>query len=908
MMKHINIPGISLLIILFCFTAASAQTSGKIAGIVIDDETGEELAGANIVIVGTSMGAAADLQGEFYIINVPPGTYEIEAVMIGYSSMRFENVRVSVNRTVALEFKLKQAVLEGEVIVVRADKIIVKKDQTGSIRNISSEDIEVLQVEYIDQVVAMQPGVVGGHFRGGRSSEVVHLIDGVAVTDALTREYRTSELNPEVVEEVEVITGTFNAQYGDAMSGVVNIITKEGGNNFSGSASVNYGNYVTSHTDVFKDLSNTEFDRIQDYRIDIAGPIVRDYLSFVANARYNRNLGHLTGTRLFNVDDYSDYTSRDEEDWHLENTGDNTTVDMNWVEDYSAFGKLIFKPIPRMKLSASATLNKADGQGYNHTYRFNPDGLPGWHNKTALGIIHLNHMIARSAFYDLRFSYSNHWNGWYMYEDATDSRYIHDEYLRNNGPWFYTGGQGKEHSNRIEERYNVKLDLTWQINNNHSIKTGVDLTQFQIENKYYSIRNAYEGSGFEYAYYNDDFTNERIYPFYEPSVHSNESIYTDKYKVKPIQAAFYAQDKMEFDMMVVNFGLRFDYFDPKTVYPTNRRNPANQEYFEQEERMSTYPEADAKYQLSPRLGLSYKLGSTALLRFAYGHFSQLPPLNYYYQNSTVSLSAWDYGTTMGNAQLKPQKTIQYEVGMFLQIMQNMSIDVAVWYKDIYNLVTATVYTSYNQRRYGVFTNKEYASARGMELKLDYRKNEFSGGCNYTLGYSKGIADNPYSSFNRAGSEQDPVNELIPMNWDQRHTFNFYAAYTKQNFGISLLWYLNSGQPYTWSPIPQSPLAAINFFPNNQYRPARNSVDLRFFYDLFKLNNINFRLTLLIYNLFDTLNEEWVNSETGRAYTAIVKDTDISGHRSTFSTYHDVYRNPTMFSTPRLIKVGIGIAF
>jgi outer membrane receptor protein involved in Fe transport len=891
-----------------CFSMAYAQTAGKIAGIVIDEDTGEPLAGANIMIIGINLGAAADLQGEFYIINVPPGTYNIEVVMIGYKSVRVEDVRVNVNRTVPIEFAMKQTVLEGEVIVVKADKIVVKKDQTGSIRNISSEDIEVLQVEYVSQIVQMQPGVVGGHFRGGRSNEVVHLIDGIAVTDALTREYRTAQVNPEVVEEIEVITGTFNAEYGDAMSGVVNVITKEGGNTFSGSGSVNYGNYVTSHDDIFKDLNNTEFDRIEDYRIDLAGPIIPYYLSFMVNARFNQNSGHLTGIQMFNVDDYSDYTPRDEEEWHLESTGDGAIVSMNWREDYSAFGKLILKPFNTMKISASATLNKSDGQWYNHNYRFNPDGLPTWHNETALGIVHLNHMVAKSAFYDLRFSYSNHWAGSYMFEDPNDSRYVHDEYSRNNGPWFYTGGQSKGHSNRTEERYNIKFDFTWQINKNHSIKTGIDLTQFYIDNKYYTIRNGWEGSGFEYAYYMDDQTNERVYLFYEPATHPNESVHTDKYKVKPIQGAFYIQDKMEFDMMVINFGLRFDYFDPKTVYPTNRRNPANQEYFEQEERMSTYPEADPKYQVSPRLGLSYKLGGTALLRFAYGHFLQLPPLNYYYQNSTFMLATWDYGTTMGNAQLNPQKTIQYEVGLFMQIIQDLSIDVAVWYKDIYNLVTATVYTTYNQRRYGVFTNKEYANARGLEVKVDYRLNEFSGGLNYTLGYSKGVADNPYSSFNRAGSEQDPVNELIPMNWDQRHTFNLYAAYNIPRFGSSLIWYLNSGQPYTWNPIPQSPLAAINMFPNNQYRPAKNSVDLRAFYDIIKFKSLSLRLNLWIYNLFDTLNEEWVNSETGRAYTAIVQDTDISGHRSSFSTYHDVYQNPTMYSTPRLIKVGLGITF
>jgi outer membrane receptor for ferrienterochelin and colicin len=895
-------------LLFLCLPMVYSQTTGKIAGLVLEEKSGEPLPGANISIVGTTMGTAADEQGEFFIINIPPGTYDIEAEMIGYTAVRVENIRVFVNRTVPIEFRLKETVLEGEVITVKADKIVMKRDQTSSIRNISSEDIEVLPVENVNQVIAIQPGVVAGHFRGGRSNEVTYLLDGVAVTDAFSNEYSISQVNPEVVEDIEVITGTFNAEYGNAMSGVVNVITKEGGNRFNGSGSVNFGNYVTSHNDIFPGLRTFEFNRNQDYKMAISGPILSDNLFFVANARFNKNLGHLTGTRMFNVDDYSDFTSQYEEEWHVESTGDDATVPMNWNEDYSAFGKLILKSIQDMKVFVSVTWNKGKGQGYDHASKFNPDGRPTWHNESLLGMMHFNHMISTAAFYELKVSYSDYWTGYYIFESPKDPGYVHDEYSRNNGSWFYTGGQSKEHSNHTEKKYNTKLDFTWQLNKRHSIKTGLDFSQLNIDHAYYTIRNAYEGTGMESEYFIDEVANERIYPFYEPTIHSNESIHTDVYTVKPVQASYYIQDKMEFSMMVVNFGVRFDYIDPKTVYPSNYRNPANQEYFEQAERMSSYPQADAKSQISPRIGLSYNLGNTALLRFAYGHFLQLPPLNYYYQNSTFRIAAWDYATTMGNAQLNSQKTIQYEVGLFQQIMNEMSLDVAVWYKDIYDLVTATVYTTYNQRRYGVFTNKEYANARGLEIKYDYRTGALTAGINYTLAYAKGVADNPYSSFTRAGGEMDPVNKLIPMVWDQRHTLNLSFGYNKEKYGTTFIWYLNSGQPYTWSPIPQSPLSAINLFPNNQYRPAKNSLDLSAYYSIYKMNTINVRLTLLVYNLLDRLNENWVNSQTGRAYTDVVQETDILGHRSTFSTYEDVYQNPSMYSAPRFIKLGLGVIF
>ena len=216
------------------------------------------LASVNIIVEGTHLGAATDLDGRFFIINVPPGEYDVSAMMIGYQSMKVTGVRVSVNRTATVEFKLQQTLLETEIIVVEVDKMSIKKDQTSSIRNISSKDIEVLPVESVNRVVAMQPGVVQGHFRGGCSNEVSYLIDGLRVDEAYTREVRTVSVETDVVQEVEVITGTFNAEYGQAMSGVVNVITKDGSEQFHAKATVYGGDYLTDKTDLYFGLKRTE--------------------------------------------------------------------------------------------------------------------------------------------------------------------------------------------------------------------------------------------------------------------------------------------------------------------------------------------------------------------------------------------------------------------------------------------------------------------------------------------------------------------------------------------------------------------------------------------------------------------------------------------------------------------------
>jgi len=194
---------LSLLLIFICGTAF-AQTTGKISGRVFDKKTGEPLIGCNIIVEGTTMGAAADENGAFYIINIRPGLYNVVANSIGYGSVKIENVRVSVNSTTFLNFELQPEAVQGEVVIVTAKLISIKKDQTSSIRNISADEIQKLPVENINQIVEMQPGVVGSHFRGGRSSESTYMIDGVMVTESFNHTDAVVEVTPDAVEDMEV--------------------------------------------------------------------------------------------------------------------------------------------------------------------------------------------------------------------------------------------------------------------------------------------------------------------------------------------------------------------------------------------------------------------------------------------------------------------------------------------------------------------------------------------------------------------------------------------------------------------------------------------------------------------------------------------------------------------------------
>jgi len=223
------------IIIVFITENGFSQTSGKISGKLIDKNTDSPLVGANVIIENTDLGAACDEYGEYFIINISPGFYTVKFEMMGYRTVRIKDIRISVNRTYTLDASMEVMAVQGDAVTVIADNLSIKKDQTSSTRNISSKEIEILPVEDINDIIELQAGVVKGHFRGGRSNEVSYLIDGIAIDEVYKRKGQAVNVETQVVEELEVITGTFNAEYGNAMSGIVNIVTKDGMKGWHGS-------------------------------------------------------------------------------------------------------------------------------------------------------------------------------------------------------------------------------------------------------------------------------------------------------------------------------------------------------------------------------------------------------------------------------------------------------------------------------------------------------------------------------------------------------------------------------------------------------------------------------------------------------------------------------------------------
>ena len=308
-MKHFAL----FLLLLFSFSNAFSAlayfgTTGKLTGVVRDAQTGEPLIGATVVLQGTKLGAKTNFEGEYTILNIPPGQYSLRITYVGYQSKTIENVTIRVDFTTRVNVELSTQSVQAQEVVVSAERPIVVKDQTFSSAVVSGEQIQKLPVEDVSQVIRLQSGIVGGSFRGGRFGEVGYLVDGVTVTDVFDGNAGrggSTFIDPQSIQEVQVITGAFNAEYGQAMSGIVNIVTKEGGETYSGQIQLYGGDYLTGRRNLYRNMNNFSPTATPNMQASLSGPMpfMRDKLSFYIAGRYFRNEGYLFGRRQYRVDD-----------------------------------------------------------------------------------------------------------------------------------------------------------------------------------------------------------------------------------------------------------------------------------------------------------------------------------------------------------------------------------------------------------------------------------------------------------------------------------------------------------------------------------------------------------------------------------------------------------------------------
>ncbi len=220
---------LATLLLLFGTLSFAGQT-GKISGKATNSQTGEALVGCNVLVKGTPSGASTDANGEYFIINLSPGKYDVEFSMIGYASYTAEGVSVNIDVTTPVNAALATEAVQMAGVSVTAEKPAIENTLTSTKHIVSGDLMAGMAITDVNDVIKTLPGVTefGGdlHIRGGRSGEEMYLVDGASVTNAVMGG-EAIPVNPSMVGELQLITGTFNAEYGQAMSGLFNTVLRE---------------------------------------------------------------------------------------------------------------------------------------------------------------------------------------------------------------------------------------------------------------------------------------------------------------------------------------------------------------------------------------------------------------------------------------------------------------------------------------------------------------------------------------------------------------------------------------------------------------------------------------------------------------------------------------------------------
>ncbi len=427
-----------LFFLVFTASFVFAGTTGKLSGTIKDAQTGDALIGANVILEGTDLGAASNVRGEYVILNIPPGRYNVKFSFIGYETIVFTNVVIIVDQTTQLDVQLKPQAIQVQEVVVTARTPMIQKDLTSSISVISRDEIEALPVSTFTELLALQAGVVvtgrdNIHVRGGRANEVAFLIDGMYVADPLLGGLAT-QINNDAIQEMSLLSGTFNAEYGNALSGVVNIVTRDGSDKFAFK--------LEGRTSEF---GIRRYSKLEENRINgsISGPLFIPQLNYFLSAE-------------------------------MDNRG--SYLPFGYSKENTFFSKLTTSLIPSVKMTLSNRGSLGKRQSYSHAYKFIPDQYLRRRTDSWQTSFTFTHSPENNFFYDVRASYFN--QGYYSGVDKDTSQYLSSNQFQyfeevGTGFEFYKLANPLQLTDSRTASIDLKADAVWQIGSVNEVKFGV---------------------------------------------------------------------------------------------------------------------------------------------------------------------------------------------------------------------------------------------------------------------------------------------------------------------------------------------------------------------------------------------------------------------------------------------------
>lgn len=746
----------TLLVFLLAGAPPAHAQSGKVTGVVVDASTGDPLPGAQVYIEGTGRGTLTQENGRYFLINVPPGEYTVAAEIIGYATHRVENVVVAIDVTREVNFELQpQAVAVAGVTVETERAPIVQLDRPGSGESLTGEYMEALPVSNVTDVLELQAGflqvpqntevisfaqerrgVTPLRIRGGRGAETLMLIDGIPVNNFVLGGPAV-DLSPEGVEQIDFKRGFMEPQYGNALSGIIDIATKEGGTDYRGA--------VDFRTSSFGDWVGNGLDEARSWNLlegFLSGPVpgTRQKLRFMVSGQ--QDYGPMR-TLEFD-DDVFDPTNPPTEP----NGPFPLDLRPGWQSfgfdvTRNAIGKLSYHVTPAAKLSASVLTYRRQSQSFDNDWQFagfdpldvvnTPEDsafygpeFTYWRNfqhivqgsvnqDRDLYVLRWDHTLGRTAYQVVagRFDQVRTTCNWGQgiclgneFEDPNFNGGFVDpgaEFTRTPtaGADFFFGGEDIR-------TWVGRADLQTQLTDHHNIRLGVFFNQHDVE-----------------------------YDEWECSCVNAPDRLQNKWSAEPWDFAAYLQDKIELDFVTIDLGFRFDVGKAKASFLANPLDPTNGTTAldvcsnpgtfptvpsKAQERLSElgegvdflrdncgdpeardiaaiiasqddFADAPTRTQFSPRIGVSFPVTESSNLFFNFGRYSQNPILKnlYWFTNAgsdiegtpeALDLNLFEFNLPfIGNPRLAIETSNMFEIGYVTEIGEAYAFTAIAFAKD-----------------------------------------------------------------------------------------------------------------------------------------------------------------------------------------------------------------------------------
>jgi outer membrane receptor protein involved in Fe transport len=894
---------------------------GNISGKVIDASTKDPLSFANIVVMGTNYGAMSMDDGSFFIKNVPEGTYSLKASYMGYEAVQRDSVRVKGYSTAQVDFRLLKTVLRttGEVVIT-ARRPMVEVDVPTTVRTVSEEDLKTMPVSNIEDVVSLQAGVVKSddeiHIRGGRADETLYIIDGVKMKDLISGKSSLLSVSAKSVAEMDVITGGYSAEYGQALSGIVNVKLKEGGTSTKG-----YLEYAVDHMPFKK--TDLDYWSTDNFEAGLDGPepltsnvLPRLGLRVPGQVTYSVGVsGRATDTYLPSINRIAGahgLTSSYEDKflwWKIRYKDLAPRAENKW----QAYGKLTYKPSSTDKISLAFTKTISIDQGY---YRYDPYDVTretsGYKHAWSRHLDHYltytedanslalswNQILSDNTFQVMRLS--RFFNcvhadvagkSWHDYEMPDDYSKLGDKDI----PYFVETGDADLWHDRFVETYNFGWDFTSRVPPHHQIKAGVNTS---LENAQYIIIR-------------------------EPWVSDPDSLgaYHDIFHIYPARGAFYVEDNVNFEGLIGQFGLRYDYWFPgqqveravadTTVFAITTTTRDNFYRDTNEILGRRY-----KGHLSPRVAISHPITDRDNLFFNYGHFTQVP--NYIWIYSKLSSISSELFPLIGNPNLNSEISVQYEIGARHQFSETVAGNFTIFYKDIYDYPTSTSFEKPGVGKMFIYRNMDYARSRGVEIEIKKKISRLWGAnivYTYSLATGKSSDPNTLKLIQEQGGDIGAREASLSEEylwWNRPHKLNMMlqlrmpegeqhmigSLKVPTNWDITGQWLMQSGKAYT--PTKATQEIGKRYSKNG---PWDNILDVKLT-KYFGKQSRRTKVYLQVDNLFNVRTVRTIDTETGKAPLI----GQVCSQDNLPPDLYDIciYMDPSIFGPPRTARLGLGI--